>query len=128
MSHIEKYPQRDNYKEKFSSSLNKRINKRVNLKAVRDRLPHSLLFLLNPRQLCNGFCTRTPAFASLRRAKTVNTRALPFLGHRSLGEGVPCPVTAFWLKYQDPDRMLSRVPCNPCRLDPSLKLPARQFL
>ncbi len=36
-------------------------------------------------------------------------------------------VTAFWLKYQDPARMLRRVTNHRDRLAPSLKLPARQF-
>jgi len=64
--------------------------------------------------LCHDGKKCAPDFASLAGAR------IPSFGRRSLGEGVPCTpaapcgragrgVTAFWLKYQDRDRMLRRV-------------------
>ena len=37
-------------------------------------LPAGRQVLLLPRQLCNGICTRTPTFASLRWAKRASAR------------------------------------------------------
>jgi len=60
-------------------------------------------------------------FAAAGQAPPPCTPAAPYA---RAGRGV----TALWLKYQDRDRMLRRVTRHPCKLAPSLKLPARQFL
>jgi hypothetical protein len=52
---------------------------------------------------------------------TAKTRAIPSFGLRSFSEGVPCTVISQLaeLKYQDPARMLRRVPQSPFIAGPS---------
>jgi len=50
-------------------------------------LSHFLLLLLHPRQICNGRCTRTPAFAE---ATAVKARICP--------QSKSCTLTNFWLR------------------------------
>ena len=78
----------------------------------RDSLPASIK-LVPPLLICksgagstrvmlNKFCTRMAKTAPPSPLSSVGA-GIPSLGRRSLGEGVPCTVTALWLKYRDPD-------------------------
>ena len=84
-------------------------------------LSHFLLLLLHLRQICNGLyrdrasarnqlCNRgyirgsdqtcTATLVMLNKICTMTAKSAPY---------PPCTVTAFWLKYQDPARLLRRV-------------------
>jgi len=86
------------------------------------------LLLLHSRQICNGSCTRTPAFAEATAVKARNSSQL-----------ISCTVTVFWLKYHPdysgcpvlPPTLRSgqdRVTRSFGRLAPSLKQPTGLFL